>query len=237
MIDVVSRVIGRARLTSGSDVVTVRSGINPSCRFQARGHTGISRARDGINEGPVIRWVLDGLEDPGAVFWDVGAFHGHYAVLAAHRGARVVAFEPVGRSAARIRRHAQMNRVDERVMIKHYGLSNRRRQAWGGYVGADRDAEFGVDAEDDEQPLQLYTADVGVDAWSPDVVKIDVEGHECAVLDGMYETLQTVERVVVEVHDGVEPGDVGDRLDAAGFTWIGPIETDRSQTYLRGMRL
>src|SRR2546430_1917553 len=52
------------------------------------------------------------LLPPGDIAVDVGANLGIWALLAARRGARVHAFEPVPEMAARLRAHARLNGID-----------------------------------------------------------------------------------------------------------------------------
>lgn len=220
-----------ARLASGRPTV-VRSGIDPACRFFAYDRTDISRALTGIREGPVIEWLLEGIDDE-TVFWDVGAFHGHYAVLAANRGAEVIAFEPVASNRRRLRANCELNDLTDCGQLLDVALSDTDGSASIDYVGEERSAEWGI--TDGGRNVVLTHRGDTVDAPDPDVVKIDVEGHETEVLDGMRDRLETVDRVAVEVHAGVDADRVRGRLSIAGLT-VREIPTDRSQTYLGGSR-
>lgn len=198
-------------------------------RFAVECSTDIERARTANRERAVVEFVLDGLE-ADSVFWDIGAYHGHYSVHAAQTGADVIAFEPARVNAMRIEWNRHVNGVD--VTIRGIALSTT-----SGTVSFDGDvpSEYGVD--NDGGGSKTVTAMRGdeVDEPQPDVIKIDVEGHECAVLDGLCSTLQEAERVAVEVHDGVEPAAVASRLEAAGLS-VRELQSSRSQTYLGGVR-
>jgi len=77
----------------------------------------------------------------------------------------------------------------------------------------------------------------GVAVPAPDVLKIDVEGHESAVLDGLGDYLNRVEAVLVEVHEakGVDRGAIRGWLEAAGLT-VEELATGRAEVHLGGSR-
>jgi FkbM family methyltransferase len=123
---------------------------------------------------------------PGSVVIDIGANAGFYTLLAAVRSApmgEVVAFEPLPRNVDYLNRHIRLNR-----------LSNVRvvQAAVADFVGQARFAEH---AHPEEGSLcdsgQLVVRVVSLDALygageivKPNIVKIDVEGAELAVLQG-----------------------------------------------------
>jgi len=125
------------------------------------------------------------------VVWDVGANAGLYTLPSARAvapGGRVHAFEPMARNVRFLRRHIAMNRlvnvdVHETAVAD---VTGTLRMAEG-----DSPSEFHVDPSGDHE-----VAVTTLDAWRaasasppPDVVKIDVEGSEGAVLLGGARTL------------------------------------------------
>jgi hypothetical protein len=60
----------------------------------------------------------------------------------------------------------------------------------------------------------------GIDAPQPAIIKIDVEGAEIDVLNGLEKTLQSdaCRLVQVAVHKGVDDRDCRSKLEDAGFT-------------------
>lgn len=58
------------------------------------------------------------LAQPGNLVFDVGANVGVWSLLAAKRGARVHAFEPVPALVERLRRHAQLNDLEDLFALK-----------------------------------------------------------------------------------------------------------------------
>ncbi len=121
---------------------------------------------------------------PGMTCWDIGAQTGFYtclfAVLTGETG-RVCAYEPMPRSFEIITRNVRENRFGPRVAARNVACSNSRGHvpmlaAANMYV-VDRTSASATSIECvrlDEEDLPL-----------PGLIKIDVEGHEPAVLQGL----------------------------------------------------
>lgn len=142
----------------------------------------------------------------GAVLYDIGANVGFFSLLGARlvgpRG-HVYAFEPVPESAQVLHHHAALNRIDNvTVLEKAAGASAGRArlqlvddrswsklEGYGEHPGTERVLDVELVAIDD---LELP---------APTVVKIDVEGAELSVLEGMKSTLERHRPAVIcEVH-------------------------------------
>lgn len=188
--------------------VRVRGGVGRGLRISLRNASG-DYAR-GDNELPVQRAVVDHLR-PGGVFYDIGSNIGFFALIAARAvgpSGHVYAFEPVPENAACIRANARANHLDTITVIgEAAGAESGTAELWlvphpGGATLSAGDA--GSDATS-----RLEVRTVAVDELvgagrlrPPTVVKIDVEGAEAAVLDGMAETIAAHRPVlVVEVDD------------------------------------
>lgn len=218
-----------------------------SATFFATNRFDVERAKTLNREAPVARWLFDAVGE-GTVFWDVGAYHGHYSVLAARHGADVVAFEPYSPNRVRMLRNIRLNYPsrfrkayfdsgvvdcgldDTPITLYEAALSDT-----GGvksFDGVGVGSELSINAGGADEVHTVRGDDI--DPW-PDVAKIDVEGHELAVLDGMVEALKNVERIAVEVHDGVEYRDVAARLEDAGLR-VRELSSSRSQPYIGGER-
>ena len=126
---------------------------------------------------------------PGAVVYDVGAHYGYYSLLASQlAGAkgRVIALEPSPRNLKVLRRHIQLNHI-ENITVLETALSDHPGEA-----RFDNRAGSGVGHLSPEGPLtvRLTTLDLLAREYpAPSVLKIDVEGAEEAVLLGGRETL------------------------------------------------
>jgi FkbM family methyltransferase len=168
---------------------------------------------------PEVQRALAEHLRPGSTFVDVGAGIGFFTVLAGRRvgrDGRVVAFEPGPANAAAVRANAKLNGLGN-VRVVESAVSS----AEGSAFLVDADAPTAA-LTDRPAPGATAVPTTSLDTFLqahrdvvPHVVKIDVEGHEDAVVRGMARTL-AVHRpsVVVELH-----GDTAAVrfLEAAGY--------------------
>jgi len=126
---------------------------------------------------------------PGSVVYDVGAHYGYYSLLASHLAGpdgRVIALEPSPRNLNVLRAHIRLNRIAH-ITVLESALSDH-----AGEAKFDDRAGSGVGHLSPEGPLtvRLTTLDILAKEFpAPNVIKIDVEGAEEAVLAGGRETL------------------------------------------------
>lgn len=127
-----------------------------------------------------------------SVVWDVGANIGIYSVLlaAAAPHGHVQAFEPVPETHQRLLHNIAANDVPN-VTVHNVALSDRagtaRMAVHPDAHGCDQigEVEDGADALD----VPTMTGDEFLDtsaSGDPDLVKVDIEGHEPAFLDGAW---------------------------------------------------
>ena len=150
--------------------------------------------RDGgweLQETATIRALLK----PGATFIDVGASFGWYTVIASDavgKEGRVIAFEPAPSSLELLRLNVRANGC-ENVTIEPMALSNHsgklQLHLHGSNTGAhsilaskERTSTVTVDAISLDEYLKDHSGKV-------DIVKIDTEGAEGIILEGMRDTL------------------------------------------------
>lgn len=147
----------------------------------------------GAHELPVqeaLRRVLQ----PGATFWDVGAHAGFFAILAARlvgSSGRVDAFEPLPDNRRRLARAIELNGVTN-VNVHACAVSDRGGEAT--LYGSSASVTWSlVDEGGASEAVTVATETLDSLARSlppPDVLKIDVEGSEVAVLRGGIELLR-----------------------------------------------
>lgn len=161
------------------------------------------------------------------VYWDVGANIGTHALLpaAANPEASVIAVEPHHRNIAKLIRNKTLNDL-ENVTILPVALSDRNgtaalhgeedRPGYGSFSLVDTSAETVADV-----PVRPGDDVIEDGVPTPSVVKIDVEGGELAVLDGLEGTLSSsaVRTVFCEVHqqEGVSEDTVERRFREFGY--------------------
>jgi FkbM family methyltransferase len=174
------------------------------------------------------------LVRPGDVVYDVGANIGWYSMLAARQvgpTGRVIAFEPFLINAAYVRENAISNRLDN-VMVIPAGVSDHDGWATfldkGSLEGRLSESHSRAQAErwatqDQRVKGSAVVPVLSLDKWiaandqpPPNLLKIDVEGAEAGVLNGMTETLRTAKpTLIIELHGtNVE---VADMLDSVGY--------------------
>jgi FkbM family methyltransferase len=159
---------------------------------------------------------------PGDVMVDIGAHIGVHALTTALRlrtlgSGRVIAFEPAADSAAALRRAASRNRLAVEVVETALGDSDGTAELFSDTLYGPADAgvrsHFGDGDRVQTVPLTSF------DAWAARVglervnlVKVDVEGAEIAVLRGMYASLRSLRPrlVVVEINRVVMERGPGD---------------------------
>jgi len=150
---------------------------------------------------------------PDDVFVDIGANIGSYTVLAAGGvGARVVAVEPIPSIFAHLSRNVRLNDLAARVRLWRGGLSDKAGTL---RFSSELDTVNHVLAEGEsgpavDVPVQRLDDLLGNDV--PVMMKIDVEGHEAAVLSGAPRTLSNpaLLAVVMETNGNSARYGVGD---------------------------
>jgi FkbM family methyltransferase len=148
----------------------------------------------------------------GGVFYDVGANLGFFSLLGAHLSGlhegRVYAFEAAPDNAEAIRVNAALNAVGN-VEVLAVAVSDR---AGHGRLQVVDDQSWSKLVDYGEHPFTERVIDVELIALDdlvragtlppPHLVKIDVEGAELAVLEGMRETIERQRPAIIcELHD------------------------------------
>ncbi|KKD39569.1 FkbM family methyltransferase [Limnoraphis robusta] len=159
-----------------------------------------------------IQTALAKYLKPNSVFYDIGANIGFFTVIAARlvgESGQVYAFEPVPENADRIRQNAEINQfshvtVFEKAVSANPGtaellLAHHSGGATLSTAGTPPDLRGKMDVE-------LVSIDDLIAQGQikpPSLVKIDVEGAEIAVLQGMVQTLKQFQPLLIyEVDDG-----------------------------------
>lgn len=212
----------RARLRYGGRLAGNQSDLLPKCAYWF-----------GVWEPVLSRYVSDALE-PGDGFLDVGANVGYFSVMAAHRvGARgfVVSLEPSPPLVEELRFNVALNRLTNvRVVPVAAGADEGSVEFFD--AGCPNRAEsttvpsagFEFAGRVPQRPLgAVLTED---ELRGVRLVKIDVEGAELGVLEGLRPRLQLLRQdaeLIVELHpkllvrQGRHVGEVAELLAADGF--------------------
>lgn len=160
---------------------------------------------DGIilHDGYYEPEVFDALRPhltPGAVLWDIGANFGQHAVSAAvaSPATQVYAFEPNPVMAARLEANARLNGAAVKHLIcalsDHDGTGTLHINS-SGNPGMTTLNPWSEGTYDRRLEVRLVHADTLIAAGevpAPNVIKLDVEGAEAAVLGGFGEMLRSI---------------------------------------------
>lgn len=170
----------------------------------------------------------------GDVVWDVGANVGHYTISFSNwvgASGKVFAFEPDATNLPKLR-SACAELPNTKILA--CGLSEKTERSRflgdGGDGTTSRVVRSGERIPEGAVEVELRAGDEVIasgQADVPDLIKIDVEGHELAVLRGLQATLtnRKLRKVFVEVHFSVldrggradDPKRIEDILTGSGF--------------------
>lgn len=121
------------------------------------------------------------------MFFDLGANIGIYSVIGCLRSPelRAYAFEPVVENQVILKKNIAAHQLESRILVQAVAVSDKtgKRQVHLGYSGNHslENPQGGESREIHTVSLDEFTLDIGL---APDLMKIDVEGHEAAVIDG-----------------------------------------------------
>jgi FkbM family methyltransferase len=175
-------------------------------------------------ERNVEYWFRQALEAvPGAVVYDVGANYGYYTLVAAALADAVYAFEPVSSTYVVLRQNVDRNRLSnvEIVRLALGAESATRPITLYSASGSNSIARPPESVEHLEikgfenvpvRTLDSLLADRQI--RPPDLIKIDTEGSELAVLCGARSTLASYRPLLIFEHRDKIARDAGYTLDS-----------------------
>jgi len=202
-----------------------------------------SIAGGGAYEARFARELLAAVR-PGDTVWDVGANVGVYAAQFAECGAaNVVCFEPAPAAVAALRTRFSQG---SQVTIMPIALGKQHGSVAFAADGASPNNQIGPsDGSVPTIQIDVRSGDEALKEFAlphPDVIKIDVEGYELEVVEGLSNTLssQKVRSVFIEVHFALlhgrkldkAPGAILQILRRHGFAvrWVDPSHIGAKRT-------
>jgi FkbM family methyltransferase len=186
-------------------------GLVLDMRYLPISHAHVGSIAFGTLETSVQEAMLRHL-GKGGVFYDIGANLGFFAMLGAHLAGldtgRVYAFEAAPDNAEAIRRNAELNVIPNIEVFAKAVSSHTGR----GRLQVVDDQSWSKLADYGEHPFTEKVIDVDLVAIDdlvqggtilpPTLVKIDVEGAEIAVIEGMRRTIEEHRPAIIcELHD------------------------------------
>lgn len=201
------------------------------------------RMIEGCGELHILEKLISVLR-PGDSAYDVGACIGLYTVLLAKAvgpEGQVIAVEPDSENYRKLRENIQLNNLTNvRVFRKALGEAKAQKTLYRGHDITDSSLLGPPTGKDiGNEVVEMVDGDSFRESENlpiPRVVKVDVEGYEHAVLQGLHRTLgmPACELVCCEIHSTALPAEVTPErivsfLRSLGFS---RIECDASPGYL-----
>lgn len=179
---------------------------------------------------PALLEAIDHFAGPGLTAFDVGANIGYVSLALAKavgEAGRIVAFEPLPSNLVRLRANLALNKEGNWVQV--VGAAVGARTAQEPFMVHESGGMGKLQASKGRQTEyegRLMVEVIALDDWigeskerSPELIKIDVEGGETAVLEGLSSTLKNDRpTILIELHGPEATRGVQQFLDEAGYS-------------------
>ncbi len=157
----------------------------------------------GVYEPDILAVIKDYLPS-GGTYVDIGTNIGQHALFAASvvgPQGRVIAFEPIPRLVTQFSESITINQFTDRITIHTVGCSDRTEQQtlkiMSSNVGGSSLHETKIDS-DTSLTINLAPADTYLSKEQKiDLIKIDTEGHEYEVFEGLKNTIARTKPTII----------------------------------------
>jgi len=157
---------------------------------------------------------------PGAVVYDVGANIGYHASAFANAGAQVYAFEPNAQNYLLLNKNAQNIKQGSSIVCVNCAIGDTVREIYSADIDITQQSNYGGAKLNDNvgTKVQMTTLD-NLGLPLPELIKIDVEGVELAVIKGASQLIKQHRPVVYyEGHESMDLAEIYDLLSELGYT-------------------
>ena len=188
--------------------------------------------------------LLLNLSKDGMLFIDIGAHYGFYTLLVGieHENTRIIAFEPVPENYKILKKNLELNRL-RNVEAYNLAISNKNEIKQFNITEASDSCGF-YQHRLTQTVKEIEVQTVALDNFLKDVpkvttvIKIDTEGHEISVLEGMGNILTNTEdiKLIIEFNPkmltsaGYQPENLLEKLNQLGFE-VYFIDDEERKTY------
>lgn len=197
-------------------------------RFWCPSQAAAKRALKFLRSEPETRNWIDCMVRPGDHVWDVGANVGAYTLYAClNEDVTVTAFEPVAGTFSVLARNLLINGFGERATALCVALSNADALApmyltstqpgAAMHALAEPESVRGPFEAEGKQTVLAMRGDGLIARFGvtkPDHVKIDVDGHELRVLEGLEALLPSIRTIWVEMVEAGNASGQNSEIDA-----------------------
>jgi FkbM family methyltransferase len=201
-------------------------------------------AREGAWEAEQFAFIAGKLKGQTFdVFLDIGANCGFYAMIAATKklASEVIAFEPDPGNRAKLMRNIEANGLGEDIWVLDYALGDKT-----GAVTLTEGSQWNRGESylaQDTMPAGETTHKVRVVRFDDEFkikgkrvfVKMDVEGYEFQVIDGMERTLKENSGFLQIEIFASDPAGLRRRVNELGYRYLGTVEFDHFFTNIPGI--
>jgi len=195
--------------------------------FSNKMYVNVSDVKYDIGEESIAKQLaLDGIREPGAteyfrryiknckVFFDIGANIGYYTLIAACEmpdKSLIYALEPSRKNMELLKRNILINGYEKKVKLFQLAVSNKKDKidffespmsnlntTYKSELINKKQIPFKNKYQVDAVTVDGFFADKNL----PDFIKMDIEGAEVEVIDGMREVLSTAKKLTlfIEIH-------------------------------------
>lgn len=176
--------------------------------------------------------LLKNFIKPHFTVYDVGANIGYHTLAFSKLAQDVYAFEPNKKNLELLRKNA--GHCDN-VVIYDFACSDKNTTMYVEDFDTTKPGNYGeMRMLDNGQECQSMRIDDIADIFGPDLIKIDVEGHELQVLNGSIETITQYKPIIFYEAHGTELPEIYDLLTGLDYTlyWY-PCRNYNPNNYLR----
>jgi FkbM family methyltransferase len=161
----------------------------------------LKRARSLLTKEPgTIKWI-DSLK--GGVFYDIGANIGVYTLYAARRCDKVFSFEPHCGNFMSLLRNIRINNLNNCIPMSIALHNNTGFFNFSYHSDVTGTSASQLEKKTDSGLVELKHSwkidDLMSSIPAPDYVKIDVDGNELLILNGMINALKKIKSIQIEV--------------------------------------
>ncbi len=158
------------------------------------------------------------------MFLDIGAHAGLYSILVNSRVPKAIihAFEPDATNLGQLNANLFLNRLSDKVVVNPFGLSDRDGSLNFASSGEQTHRAFSRVSEHGGNTVMVRRLDSVISEEGKRIaIKIDVEGHELAVLRGAEDLLRR-NSCYMQMESALENfGQAKTLLEAMGYQWMG----------------
>lgn len=202
--NIVNSVFKKSLVIFSEDPTTIQiSGVSAQYRVTSVSEFSIFNKQ---SERQILEDILGRVEDDD-VFWDVGANIGLYTCLVTQSLSETVAFEPFPKNASRLEENISLNKLKDKSSVYQYALSDQTRGGKLSVVnenvgtGQNRISNNKITADEIEIEEKRGDNLIRKGIPTPTVLKIDVEGAEMQVIEGLGDILSSARLIYCEVHN------------------------------------